>query len=295
MKRRRQTTLLEALTAVVPRHDERNPVVAFVGAGGKTSAMFVLADEACRELGARVMVTTTTMIRDPRLEDGRRCDRILLDPHLRSSAGNEEWKGYPRRPGPTRANAHAAGGELTVAASEELTGPGKLRGIHPSWAEGMASEFDLVLVEADGARGRSIKAPSGTEPVLPWGTDLVVGCIGLDALGARMDRATVHRSEIFGPLVGCPEDGRIGPAHVLALVRSPAGLFKGRPRPACSALILNKVDATTQDRLEELVTLLDDQRPDLAILLVCSLRGGANPLVDVVELGTAAVASGEQA
>lgn len=57
-----------------------------------------------------------------------------------------------------------------------------MKGIHPSWIPALAQSWDFVLVEADGSRRLPVKAPAVYEPVIPPGTDLVVGVIGLDAL-----------------------------------------------------------------------------------------------------------------
>ena len=43
----------------------------------------------------------------------------------------------------------------------------KLEGVPPERVDELSGEADLVLVEADGARGRSLKVPAAHEPVLP--------------------------------------------------------------------------------------------------------------------------------
>jgi len=222
--------LLEALRPLLPGPG----VVALVGAGGKTSAMFGLGEELAGD-GARVLLTTTTHIYDPRLEGGREFDRLVLDPVLASPGG---------APGPDLLACAVPGGprRVVLAAGGE-PGTGKLQGIHPAWADRLAEAFDIVLAEADGSKRRPVKAPADHEPVVPARAALVLGFVGLACLGRPMDDATVHRPERFGPAAGCAPGQPIRLEHLAALVRSPLGLFKGAPEGARRALVLNQADA----------------------------------------------------
>ena len=57
------------VASVVHPARARGAIVAFVGAGGKTSGLYALAEELAAT-GARVLVTTTTMIHDGRFARG---------------------------------------------------------------------------------------------------------------------------------------------------------------------------------------------------------------------------------
>ena len=100
--------------------------------------------------------------------------------------------------------------------------------------------WPLILVEADGSKRLPVKAPAAYEPVVPGRTDLVVGVVGLDALGWPMDERTVHRPERFAAVTGCAPGTPIAWDHVVALARHPDGLFKGAP--GRRVVLLNKVD-----------------------------------------------------
>jgi len=274
----------------------RGLVVAFVGAGGKTSAIFALAAEAIRASSAGaprasglapVIVTTTTRIADPRLEAGRPPLKVILAPELAA----EE----PPRDGTAALAAAIRGGArgdavLVVATGEipadpESGAPAKLSGIRPSRCAELAALCDLLLIEADGSRGRPVKAPGGGEPAAPTLCDIVVGVVGLDCLGAPLGEAIAHRPEIFGPLAGCAPGEAIGPRHVAALIRAPGGLFKGAPAAARRVLLLNKADASDAGALRELLALLGaplgaageakaGPRAPRGRVAVCSLRRG---------------------
>ena len=200
------------------------PVVAVVGGGGKTATLFALA-RASRARGLRVAITTTTHIRDPRLELGRDFDHIVLLDKSGSRAPQ-----YHRTPG------------ITIVAATVLESEGRLSGIEAAQVEVLRGQFDLVLVEADGSRGLPVKAPAAHEPVLPLHTSLLIGVIGLDCLGKPMDAATVHRPGLFGPLSGCAPGEIINAGHLVSLCQANEGLFKSCPPQTARILLLNKAD-----------------------------------------------------
>lgn len=211
--------------------------LAFVGAGGKTSSIFALAASLAAG-GSRVLVTTTTRMLNPdsgSKREGRGFGAVLeLDDPL--SPRNLDRL---RQAGPCVVLGSGGGGN------------GKLVGIDPDALLPIAGLFDFTLIEADGARGFSIKAPASHEPVIPEVCALVVGIVGLDALGAPMNGLIVHRPEILGPLVGCDPDEAITPLHIVRLASSPFGLFKGSPRGASRVILLNKADAVAPELADE--------------------------------------------
>lgn len=228
----------------------RGSVIAFVGAGGKTSGLYALAGELAAD-GARVLVTTTTMIYDPAREGGRDLDGVELLLPLAPDADREA----PSSPGSLeraldRVRARAARGKVLLVASNPLPAEGKLRGIDPELLEALAPAFDYLLVEADGSRGLPVKAPGPAEPVMPPCADLVVGCVGLDCLGKPIAAGTVHRHELFTVLVGARPGEALTVAHLGALAAARDGLFKAAPASARRLVALNKADllsATSPD------------------------------------------------
>jgi probable selenium-dependent hydroxylase accessory protein YqeC len=235
-------------------------VVALVGAGGKTSALFGLAGELAGASPAGVLMTTTTHLYDPRLEQGRGFDQLALDPALAEARG--PWGPGPA-PGPAR--------RVLLAAQEEPA-LGKLRGIHPDRVAELKRAWTFVLVEADGSKRRPVKAPAAFEPVVPAAADLVLGLIGLGCLGRPMDGATVHRPELFGPVTGCPPGAPIGLPHLAALCRSPLGLFKGAPGAARRVLVLNQADLCGLEPAALLEGLQSGGPVPADLILVCVLR-----------------------
>lgn len=158
-------------------------LVSLVGGGGKSGALRLLASEATGEAlpgpGARVLATTTTAMFLGQLQ--------AIGPVLMGPERSALLAALPR--------ALAAAGPLAVA--RDLVDNGKVTGLPVEWVDEVwdAGEADLVLVEADGSRGLSLKAFGPREPQVPDRTTLIAQVAGLDVLGAPLDGAYVHRVE----------------------------------------------------------------------------------------------------
>ena len=75
------------------------------------------------------------------------------------------------------------------------------------WKSG---RFDWIIVEADGAKRKPLKACNAAEPVIPNCTEHLILVAGLDALGHPLCEDHVHRALIFsqnsGLSLGTPLD-----------------------------------------------------------------------------------------
>lgn len=200
-------------------------VVSFTGGGGKTSLMFQLARELAAA-GKKVLTTTTTRIYVPTADQSR---TVLLDPD------------------PLRVLEQAARirdeGHVTAAAGL-LPDERKLKGFGPEDLRTLqgAGLFDWILVEADGARGRPLKAPADHEPVIPPNTTVHVAVMGLEVVGARLSDDLVFRSELAGRRMGLYPGAEITEEALVRLIVHPEGFFKSSPENAHRVVFLNKAD-----------------------------------------------------
>ncbi len=199
--------------------------VALVGAGGKTTTMFQLAAELAMH-GAHIITTTTTHIFPP--DPGQtgalileRTRQALLE---RAAAALEKHR-------------HVT---LATAPAPE----GKLRGIPPAWIAELRNlpGIHTILVEADGAKGRLIKAPAEHEPVIPSDTNLVLLMASAEALGQPLNSAIAHRPERVAAVTGLHPGEVITPQTLATLAASENGLLKGVPSAAQAILMLTHVD-----------------------------------------------------
>ena len=188
---------------------EEGGLVSLIGAGGKTTLMRHLALEAAA-VGRSVVVTTTTRIHPLRpssrfpvvaggysFELGARLRVLLEENGIVTYA--KKW----------------IDGEKLAGVSE--TDIERVRScVHPS----------LVLVEADGAAGRSLKFHEHFEPVVPVGTSVLIIVVGADIFEEPLTDSTVHRARLFSRKLGVPPGTLITEKIVLELFEHPEGYLK---------------------------------------------------------------------
>ena len=232
----------------LPRH----PAIAFVGAGGKTTALFSVA----RAL-APAVVTTTTHLAIP---EAAQADRHIVWVADESPAGPE-----------------AAGDSGVVL----VTGPpdiqaGRLSGLDSGqwlnlrrWS---AAHDRPLLVEADGSRRLPLKAPAAHEPVIPPDVDAVVVVAGMLGCGLPLDDDRVHRAARFSAISGCPLGASVTPDAVAAALVHPDGGLKHIPPGARRAALLNQAD--TPDRARQAASIASRVRAHYDVVAVASLRDG---------------------
>jgi len=159
-------------------------VAAFVGAGGKSSAMLTVADELA-QAGMNVLVAPTTKML---VSEAQRVGPLVTS----EDAGERRMKAK-------EALSNAASG---VVVGSGLLSKSRVGGVEPADISSLAPLADVVLVEADGSRRRPIKGTADHEPVLPHAATLVVAVGSIRAFGAPVDEEHVHRPEHFSRLTG---------------------------------------------------------------------------------------------
>jgi probable selenium-dependent hydroxylase accessory protein YqeC len=197
-------------------------VISLVGGGGKTALMFALGKELSSRLKG-VILTPTTNIWEPVTSP----DFALFLSDQISEIKKwviESLKVHP----------------CLLIATERLE-RGKLQGMAPFWVEEIHSlpGVSAIIVEADGAAGRSLKAPRAGEPVLPPNTTLLVPVVGIDVLGCPLDEEHVFRSEIAVRVLNVSKGRVVTNEMVAGLLPK---IIQGRPEGARVIPFINKID-----------------------------------------------------
>jgi probable selenium-dependent hydroxylase accessory protein YqeC len=205
---------------------EGGGVVSLVGAGGKTSLMFGLARELAGR-GEPVLTTTTTKIMVPTLDQS---------PHLILSGSSDEIVGRAREI--LRDASHIS------AASGLIPAQDKLAGLAPEVIDQLwkARVCRWILVEADGAAKRPLKAPAAHEPVIPSCSRAVIGVIGLDVVGRPLGETWVLRPELYAGITHLVLGDQVTEGSIASLIVHPEGLMKGCPPHAERIVFLNKAN-----------------------------------------------------
>ncbi|NNC93316.1 MAG: putative selenium-dependent hydroxylase accessory protein YqeC [Acidimicrobiia bacterium] len=211
-------------------------LIAFTGGGGKTTLLLQLS----RELAARrqrTVITTTTRLG---LDQTEGVEAVWsLDPFQIESALDDIG---------------------TVFLLSEGDGR-KVRGFEPEIVDELFADTSAayVLVEADGARGRPLKAPAGHEPVVPSATSIVVVVMGIDAVGRTLFEAA-HRPATAAALTGLAESDRLTAHAAATILTHPAGGLKGIPAAARVVIALTKVDARSEAVAEQIAAQVTGHR-----------------------------------
>jgi probable selenium-dependent hydroxylase accessory protein YqeC len=119
---------------------------------------------------------------------------------------------------------------------------GKLDGIPPGWVEEILQipGITCILVEADGAKGHSLKAPREGEPVVPLNTTLLVPVVGIDALGCPLDENHVFRWRLAMEILQKPEGTILNQEMIAHLL---AATLRGSPVGVRVIPFINKIDS----------------------------------------------------
>jgi len=198
--------------------------VAFVGGGGKTSAMFRVARDLV-ERGGQAITTTTTRIFAAQI--------ALAPTHVPAADATRER---------VRAELTAHRHTLVIGITDPSSG--KADGVSlelfrqlREWCPGVC-----LLNEADGSRMRPFKAPAGHEPVIPAETTLVVPLVGADVFGKPLDGEHVHRPELVSALAAVSLGSPITPEVVARVLAHPEGGCKAVPAGSRVVALINKVE-----------------------------------------------------
>jgi len=231
------------------------PLISIVGAGGKTTTMYTLASELAQH-GNRVITTTTTNIYFPKQGETDTLIVATETPALLKMV-SAAWKQHHR---------------VTVAG--RAIGSGKIAGLQPDQPYQLLrkSGADVVIVEADGARHKMIKAPAEHEPVVPPETNVALLMMSAEAINQPLSGEIAHRPERVAAVLGINQGDILTPVLVARLMMSEEGGMKNIPEGAMVYLLITHVIEERWGAVQSLVSLLHNSL--WLFKVFCSRRPG---------------------
>jgi molybdenum cofactor cytidylyltransferase len=236
-------------------------IVAVVGGGGKTSTVFRLCREASLD-GRRALATTTARMKTEELAGLR--EVLLWDER---DATGQSWSVWTHgRPGPSEPWIDEAlsgtfrrdGDAVPVTFLGRSVMRDKLIGLPADYLGELLSRltWDVVVVEADGSRGRSIKGHRLGEPVIPLCATHCVIVLGADGFSEPVNDETCHRPEVIQDLLGLTWGERLSPRGVVDLVCHPRGVLAKIPGDMEVVVYVNKAPMGGEHRAAEVAAEL---------------------------------------
>lgn len=181
-------------------------ILACTGAGGKTSLLLSLTE--CAYGRFPIILTTTTKMYGHQVE----AFRPTIEPSFSAAIHvvNASLEQYGRAAWFSRREGD------------------KVIGLMPDDIDKLAviSPDVYILVEADGAKEKLLKAPNFHEPLIPSSTAITVGVLNLQALGQPLEESRVHRLEQVSLLLGKGNGETITPKDLALLACHSNGIFQ---------------------------------------------------------------------
>ena len=193
--------------------------ISFTGAGGKTTAMFQLAHEY-----QQAIVTATTHLGT--------WQTSFSDHHLAAEKLSDleeiPFQGVTLITGGIE-------GDRTKPVNQDVL----------NWLREKSKRLRIpLLIESDGSRQKSLKAPASHEPPIPEFADTVIVVAGLSVLGKTLINEYIHRAEIFSELSNLPINQPVTADAITRMLKHPQGGLKNIPPTARRIALLNQADTS---------------------------------------------------
>jgi probable selenium-dependent hydroxylase accessory protein YqeC len=241
--------------------DAESGLTCVVGAGGKKTTLYALADRLAESVGRDRPVVTAT-VRIP-----------IFDAEVEEVVVTED-----------PVAALGAVERFPVGLAPERERADRYRGYEPETVANLAAAHDgPVLVKADGARTRWLKAPNEREPQIPAGADTVIPVASARVVGEPLSEERVHRPERVAGVAGCERGDEIRPEDVAAVLASREGGLKDVPEGATAIPVVNMVDSPDLESVgREIAEEVLARAPDSVARVVLARMVADDPVVEVM-------------
>jgi molybdenum cofactor cytidylyltransferase len=204
---------------------ESVPAVSLVGAGGKTTALFQLARQYLAAKYDRVFVTASTHLGEWQISNADH--HVIYKDIATLSAELNDRTGLILITGEIEANKTKP---LEINTLNWLRESCRVRNIP-------------LLIEADGAKERSLKAPASHEPATPAFSDVVIHVCGLSVIGKILNDENVYRAGTFSKYANLAMGTPVTATSIVTMLSDSQAGLKNIPVNARRVVFLNQADS----------------------------------------------------
>ena len=86
--------------------------------------------------------------------------------------------------------------------------------------------FDVVIIEGDGSKEKSLKGWNDNEPVIYPKTTKTIGIVDISSIGIDINEENIHRVDKFLEIINDYSNNKVNIEHLEKLILNEKGLFK---------------------------------------------------------------------
>ena len=170
----------------------KKDIITIVGAGGKTSLMYSASSLLRKDY--KVLVTTTTHIYIP--------DKSIYDEILQNNKNG------------------------VYVIGNHIVNNLKIKGLTFDMLDEIIHYFDIVIIEGDGSKEKSLKGWRDSEPVIYPKTTKTIGVVDISSIGLDINEENIHRVDRFLDIINDYSTNKVNIEHLEKLILNKNGLFK---------------------------------------------------------------------
>ena len=102
----------------------------------------------------------------------------------------------------------------------------KIKGLTFDMLDEIIHYFDIVIIEGDGSKEKSLKGWRDSEPVIYPKTTKTIGVVDISSIGLDINEENIHRVDRFLDIINDYSTNKVNIEHLEKLILNKNGLFK---------------------------------------------------------------------
>ncbi|MCT4592878.1 MAG: selenium cofactor biosynthesis protein YqeC [Anaeromicrobium sp.] len=198
---------------------KRGEMITLVGGGGKTTSLLNMVDNYFYR---NILISTTTKIYEPPYK----------------FVGINEFN-YDKGP---------------LSIGRYVNEEGKVVGVDKHYLDRIYNKniYDLILVEGDGSKGRSLKLYRENEPIIPPNSKKLIIVMGADIVGKKFNEKNVHRYSLSNKEINIKENHILTIEKIYEILTSTTGVIGKIPSNMETYFFINKCDKHMSEEIIKL-------------------------------------------